>query len=437
MGTMTLLSGIRSIVSTSFRSRCLITTRGNPINTLTSTFEVSDVPRAAEPLSEVPYHQAISQLLDQPLRQRKQRLHEQIDGFEHIRTVSPGDVEELLSDLKRQLAMLEATTTGSIQACSRYHGRLVANVLTHPFIVSLHRAFTQHRPLCLSPDMIWLLICQGVAHHVNLQAEKQRSRLVQHQRKMRIEVRRDDFIKGSPENPWDEVINEISLRVREHIGSAHDLFVPQFSTTGSTERIAAEIVLLDAMQSYFDYVLHTLCGIPAITLEGTAEDWQALADRAQGFAEFDLEWWLTPLQPILRELVVTASGSVRRTFWQSIYKFDSFSGGAAVTGWIAAFFPYFKDQQGNPTVKNPWLAEGGEKLKVLLAGEWDREQFDLGGPSPCAFPGGLARAPFAWNYLAEKFEMEFLGGFVGVAQDQATLALRPEIGWAIRQVIAA
>jgi hypothetical protein len=30
--------------------------------------------------------------------------------------------------------------------------------------------------------------------------------------------------------------------------------------------------------------------------------------------------------------------------------------------------------------------------------------------------------------------MEFLGGFVGVAQDPATLALRPEIGWAVREV---
>src|SRR5262249_25707188 len=151
---------------------------------------------------------------------------------------------------------------------------------------------TQHRPLCLSPDMIWLLICQGVAHHVNVHAEALRSRFVQHQGKERIVVRRDDFIKGSPENPWGEVIDEFSQRVREYIGSAHDLFVPQFSTTGPTERVTAEIVLLDAVQSYFEYVLRTLCGIPAITLEGTAEDWREVADRAQAFAKFNLEWWL-------------------------------------------------------------------------------------------------------------------------------------------------
>ena len=409
------------------------------MNTLTSTFEVSNVARATEPLPEVQYRQAIDHLLSQPLRHRKQRLQEQIGWFEGSETDERGDTKEWLAQVKQQLAAVEAgeaTATRSIEACSRYHGRLVADVLAHPVIVSLHRAFTQHRPLCLSPDMVWLLICQGVAHHVNVHAENLRSRCVRHQGKAQIEVRRDDFIKGSPENPWGEVIDEFSLRVREHVGSAHDLFVPRFSTTSPTERIAAEIVLLDAMQSYFEYELHTFCGIPAITLEGTVADWQELADRAKAFAQFDLEWWLTPLQPILQEFVATARGDVRRAFWESVYKFDSFSGGAAITGWIAAFFPYFKDQQGNATEMNPWLAEGGAKLKRLLAGKWDQERFDVGGPSPGAFPSGLARAPFVWNYLGQRFDMQFLGGFV-VAQDPATLALRPEIGWAIRQGVAA
>jgi hypothetical protein len=33
--------------------------------------------------------------------------------------------------------------------------------------------------------------------------------------------------------------------------------------------------------------------------------------------------------------------------------------------------------------------------------------------------------------------MEFLGGFVGVRQEAATLCLRPEIGWAVREQAAA
>jgi hypothetical protein len=73
----------------------------------------------------------------------------------------------------------------------------------------------------------------------------------------------------------------------------------------------------------------------------------------------------------------------------------------------------------------------------LLAGEWDKNSLDLGGPSPGAFPSGLARAPFIWNHLGQRSDMQFLGGFVGVSQDSATLALRPEIGWAIGHVLSA
>jgi hypothetical protein len=214
-----------------------------------------------------------------------------------------------------------------------------------------------------------------------------------------------------------------------------DLFAPRFSTTGPAERVAAEIVLLGAVRNYFELVLRTLCGIPAVTLDGTPGDWEELADRARAFAELDLglDWWLTPLEPVLREFAAAARGEARRPFWQSIYKYGSYSGGACVTGWFAAFFPYLKDERGEPTIRNRWLAEGGKRLARLLAAEWEGKAFDLGGIPPSCFPGGLTRAPFAWEFPSRRFEMELLGGFVGVAQETETLALRPEVGWAVRE----
>jgi hypothetical protein len=402
-----------------------------------TTFEVSRVTRATDPLPEAPCLQAIDSLLSGPFRREKQRLQEHLAFSERYPRTEGDEADARTEQLKHRQVLLEAeeaAATRPFEACSRYHGRLVADVLAHPVLVALHRAFTQHRPLCLSPDMIWLLLCQSVAHHVNRHAEELRSRLVRHQGTVRIVVRRDDFVKGSPENPWGEVIDSFSARIREHIGPSHGLFVPRFSTTGPAERVTSEVVLLDAVKCYFRYVLQTLCGIPAVTLEGTAEDWQELAERAREFARFDLGWWLTPLEPILREFAAAARGQVRRPFWESVYKVGSYSGGSAVTGWIAAFFPYFKDGDGAATVQNPWLAEGGKKLRLLLVGEWEQKRFDLGGPSPGDFPGGLARAPFVWEYPGNTFDMELLGGFVGVAQDPATLALRPEVGWAVREV---
>ena len=52
---------------------------------------------------------------------------------------------------------------------------------------------------------------------------------------------------------------------------------------------------MEAMRSYFAYELHSLCGIPEITLEGPSEDWRAVAERARSFADLGLAWWLDPL----------------------------------------------------------------------------------------------------------------------------------------------
>jgi hypothetical protein len=455
----------------------------------TTSFLVSDVEPATAPLEEVPYKEAVDAFLRTSVSSRRSR---------------------------------------SVEACARYHGKLIAGVPFHPVVAAAHRAFMDHRPLCLSPDIIWLMICQGVANHINANAEELRPRIVSHQGKLTIHVRRDDFVKGSPENPWADAIEEFTGKVREHIGSALDLFQPSFTTTGPVERAAAGIVLLDAMQSYFAYDMETLCGIPAITLEGTPEDWQAIADRADQFAFLDLEWWLEPLRGVLRQFVAAAQGNVDRSFWTSIYKYHDESGGPIITGWISTLFPYLiDDETGLATYRNPylsldsqglddidlydedeiddiaindeihqidhrqkvsydfdlddeedvpprrfiWITADGMEVPVTAddleapyganpeldedSGEdyedetvvaaWLRpmpnrqddeedDDADCGwGPRISDLPTGVSRAPFHWDYLDRSFDMEFLGGFVGVSQDKDTLAVKPEIGWAVRE----
>jgi hypothetical protein len=321
-----------------------------------------------------------------------------------------------------------------VEACSRYHGRLVAAVHLHPVVAAIDLAYSDHRPLVLSPDVVWLMLAQGLANHVNANAEVLRPQFVEHAGKAVISVRRDDFVKGSPENPWPEVFDEFTFRIREHVGAAtHDLLLPTFSTTGPTERAAAQVVLLDAMQSYFSYEFHSACGIPQIVLEGTADDWARVAERTRGLARFGLDWWIGPLSPILNEFVSAAQGQANPGFWRSIYKVEGGSGGPYISGWITGFFPYFKDwETGLAKRRNPYFAEGGKHLpRLLYPPPSDGSGFGY-GPTTEAFPAGLARAPFLWNYLDQQFQMEFLGGFVGVRQEAETLRLRPEIGWAIR-----
>ncbi|HEV3083385.1 MAG TPA: DUF4419 domain-containing protein, partial [Gemmataceae bacterium] len=114
---------------------------------------------------------------------------------------------------------------------------------------------------------------------------------------------------------------------------------------------------------------------------------------------------------------------------------NSGSGGPYASGWLTAFFPYLKvERTGTASQRNPWLDRGGKELQELL---YPPPGMDLHrwspGPTTQAFPSGLAQAPFLWTYYGESFAMEFLGGFVGVRQDAATLRVRPEIGWAVRE----
>jgi hypothetical protein len=388
------------------------------MNAVTSTtFEVSNVRPATEPLPEVSYKEAVEA---------------QIPPAKPLNNLGANDRKQHPSQPQDLPA---APAVRSVESCSRYHGRLLDQVAYHPVVAAVHLAFMDHRPLCLSPDTIWLMIIQGVANHINANAEKLQRRIISHRGKIAIEVRRDDFVKGSPENPWAEVFNEFSMQIRDHIGPKIDLIVPGFSTTGPVERAAAEVVLLDAMQCYIEYEVHTLCGIPTITLAGTPKDWKTLTERVQAFRKLGLRSWLDVVSPILEQFSRAAQGHVDQTFWRSIYKLNDRSGGPVITGWITAFFPYLKDYRTkHATVPvNEFFKIGRGNLDAMLNPDHERNRQWACGPTTEQFPSGLSKAPFIWKYFDRHFDMEFLGGFVGVAQDEETLTLRPEIGWAVRE----
>ena len=173
------------------------------------------------------------------------------------------------------------------------------------FVGAVHTAYDQHYPLVLSPDMIWQCVAQGFAIHVNKNTEKLRHMFVENEGKTKIIVERNrSYSRGNPDNDWEGVFGDFSEEIRKNVGDEiHSLLTPEFSTTGPVERAAAQIVLMDAFKEYFEYELHTLCGIPEITLEGTVDDWKKLREKTLSLAKFDLKWWTDAVEPILDEFV--------------------------------------------------------------------------------------------------------------------------------------
>jgi hypothetical protein len=353
--------------------------------------------------------------------------------------VDPVTIGKELLPTEKANVSIEKLLGTSIESCDTYQVDVVEQPGFHSLIAAANLAYQHHFPLVLSPDILWLTLAQGLANHVNNHAEKMRHRFVAHEGKKLIQVRRDDFVKGSPENPWAEVWPEFSSAIQKAIGlENHALILNDFSTTGSTERAASEVVLMDCVQSYFDYEFITMCGIPEITLEGTVEDWEKIHEKVQQLAQFDLKWWTDDVRQITAEFVRAAQGDANQPFWRAVYKKQDGSGGPYTSGWLMRLLPYLKQREfklarkgdyksgyhtpWQTTLKNPWVG------KPLLQGP---ERF--GGITDCQLPASASQVPFVWDYLGQKFDYRFVAGVLTVTQEKESRAIRPRIGWAVRQ----
>ena len=49
-------------------------------------------------------------------------------------------------------------------------------------------------------------------------------------------------------------------------------------------------------------------------------------------------------------------------------------------------------------------------------------------------PSGLSKVPYIWDYRGTEYKMEFVAGFTSFTQYQDTFAVRPKIGWAVRDI---
>jgi hypothetical protein len=348
--------------------------------------------------------------------------------------VTPGT--ELLPQ-ERLKESVEKVLGRGVESCDSYTASVVKQPGFHSLLAAADLAYRGHFPLVLTPDAIWLTIAQGLARHVANNAESLRYHFVAHEGKATIQVRRDDFVRGSPENPWPEVWPVFSERIREHIGAeAHALIVSNFSTTGPTEKAASEVVLMDTVQSYFEYSVSSLCGIPSVTLEGTVADWEAIRDRVGRLGQYDLGWWTASLEPIADEFVKAARGQPSAKFWQRLYKAENSSGGPYCGGWLVRLLPYLKHREFVCRVPGDYRTGSLTPWETTRRNPMLEKPLDARGNrfglTHNQLPTSASQVPFVWEYVGQKLDYQFLAGVLAVTQDAQTKAIRPRIGWAVR-----
>lgn len=304
-------------------------------------------------------------------------------------------------------------TRCKIESCSNPYQEIIPCKF-HSMVEATHTAYSKHYPLVISPDMIWLMVAQGVAAHVNANAEELRDSFVDFKGRKYIEIRRDSFSKGSKDNDWEGTFEEFSLEVKRLMKPGiHEKLVASFSTTGIIEKAANEIVLLETVKSFFDYGMRTKCYIPVIVQEGTPEDWSLMVNKVQGLEDIPgISKWLNVLMPVISKMASSASGKDEKSFWKEWYKLKGGSGGPYISGHISKFFPYTYNYETDSCTR-----------KIDFEGYSNLTTDDL--------PNGLSAAPLRWIYYDTDYKMSLKSGFLGCTQNKEDFSITPRIGWAV------
>jgi hypothetical protein len=289
----------------------------------------------------------------------------------------------------------------------------------HSFIYGLYLAYSEHRPFTLSPDMIWLLVLQGISNHVNFSHESGNNIFPNFTDKKKIVIQNDKIKIGDPSSPWGESIEEFSNEIEEIFGSEMigDLR-SDFSTTTAASKVVSEITIMDTFKAYFKYIVFTtICGIPEMKLEGTTDDWNHLLNKLQILKKYDMEWWYNDLKPILTNIKNTSKENIDTDFWMQMFKIhtiEEYGNPKYIDGWITKFYPYDRSGKRFDISKISMLSVEDifkELPKQVVTVDFKHQLKDNFG-----------------NIIGET-PLEYWGGFVGISQNHNTQFLKPEIGW--------
>lgn len=293
---------------------------------------------------------------------------------------------------------------------------VTAETTGHGFVDAVYTAYARHRPLILSPDMIWLLICQGFSKHINHDPERYRHYFVGFEGKKQLMVTAET-LTDNPQQ-WETIFKSFRRQIAQCTSpELGERVTARFSGTDTDAQVAFDISLMHAMKAYFHYGIGIVCGIPEITLEGTPEDWQQVEELTLALAQYELDWWIQPLLNVLKAFTSAARGNPDPAFWRGIlFHHDTYlpsCGGPGeekrtITGWINHFFPY--RQSGNTLLRRHFDTGQDEGIFV--------------GDYPPGFHSVDINIQNRYLYKAR-------AGFMAFREEGAGKTLRPNIAWTV------
>lgn len=299
-----------------------------------------------------------------------------------------------------------------------------------PIFNGFFTALTNHLPIRLKPDDIWLLIIQSFSNHINENSEKLRNMFVnfEGQKTITINYSLSDINQITKEIHEDFII-QINEKLKEHLGEEIlNILTPDFSTTTKDSSIVCKITIMSAFKKFFKYRISLKgCGVPYIILEGTAEDYKKIIIKAKELRKYDFEWYIDRIIPLIQKMVDAKEGNIDIDHFKNMIqnkelveqvtppsgskpedrKFDT------LDGWFLKFFAYYAPLD---YFKHYRIFDGNSiKIKDInkLANQ-------------------ILKAPFTVEDKVHKreYEMEYKVGFVGCDQNEKKEVF-PVMGWCV------
>ena len=230
-----------------------------------------------------------------------------------------------------------------------------------PLLNGFYTAHTNHYPIRIKPDDIWLLIVQAFSHHVNANSEKLRHYFVNFDGKQKLIVKTNlSSIEQIDRKILENFSEQINEQMKKYLGDELiDILTPDFSTSNYDSKIVCKISIMGAFKQYFNYEMFICgCGIPYIILEGTAQDYKQIISKAKELKKYEFDWYINRIIPLVEKMVEAKEDKVDIDFFKNIIqkkeitetkygpsglrkwevKYDY------ISGWFLKFFAYLNRQ---------------------------------------------------------------------------------------------
>ena len=155
-----------------------------------------------------------------------------------------------------------------------------------------YSAYENHLPIRLTPDIIWLLIVQGFANHVNYNSEELREKFVNFEgkKKLQIIISKYHSYKQMKSSDYETLFENLTEEIKSYTGEELINTIDfNFSTSDKITKVVGYASIMSSMKKYFEFegYCHS-CNYPYIILEGTLADWENILKKTKELSKYNL-----------------------------------------------------------------------------------------------------------------------------------------------------